>query len=249
MNKPKILFLDLETSPNIGYIWGKWEQNVIDFKKEWEILSFAYKWADKKTVHCVTRSHFNDPTDKSLVKALWKIMNECDVMVAHNGDQFDNKKAKARFLVHGLTPPSPYKTVDTKKIAKGQFNFNSNALDDLGKALGVGRKEKTGGFDLWLGCMANKRASWRLMTKYNKQDVLLLERVYLKLLPWANNHPNVSSWIGDRACPKCAGTRLKSKGLVYTRTSAFRKYVCLGCGGYSRLRIAEKNLKPKIVNL
>jgi hypothetical protein len=36
--------LRLETAPNLGYVWGKWEQNVIDFKKSWYVLSFAVLW-------------------------------------------------------------------------------------------------------------------------------------------------------------------------------------------------------------
>ena len=46
MNKektPKILLIDIETAPNLGYIWGKYEQNVIDYKTEWYLLSFCAK--------------------------------------------------------------------------------------------------------------------------------------------------------------------------------------------------------------
>lgn len=249
MDKVKVLLFDIETSPSLGYTWGKWEQNVISFKKEWEMLSFAYKWLDQKQVYCLSRQDFADKTEKSLIKALWNVMDEADIIIAHNGDQFDNKKSKAKFIEHGLTPPSPYKTIDTKKVAKSQFMFNSNSLDDLGRLLKVGRKKQTGGFDLWLGCMANKKKSWELMKKYNKQDVLLLERVYLKMLPWITNHPSVAQYNTGKACPKCNSSRLKSKGLVHTKTMSYRRFLCLGCGGHSRARVSEKNLKPQIVNI
>jgi len=250
MAKPKILLFDIETTPNLAYVWGKWQQNVISFKQEWELLSFAYKWLDQPNVYCVTRPEFKDKTDQSITKALWKLLDEADLIIAHNGDEFDVKKAKAKFIEHGLKPPSPYKTIDTKKVAK-TFKFNSNSLDDLGRTLKVGKKLKTGGFDLWLNCMSGDKKAWAKMAEYNKQDVLLLEKVYLKLRPWIQNHPNLAQFHMDNfnhTCPKCNSTRLKSKGLARTKVSTYRRYVCMGCGGYCRARLPEKN-RPKFVNI
>lgn len=253
--EPKILFYDIETSPNLGYIWGKYEQNVLDYKHEWELLSFAYKWKGDKTVKCLTRQDFkNDTTDKSLLQELWQLLNDADIVIAHNGDQFDNKKANARFISAGMIPPAPYQSIDTKKVAKANFMFNSNKLDDLGKLLGVGRKVKHTGFDLWLGCLAGEKKSWATMAKYNKQDVALLERVYNKLLPWINNHPNVAQLTGHgQGCPKCGSTKLKSCGLRYTKASTYRRYRCLDCQGFCRgakaLPPTATRRKPKIVNL
>jgi hypothetical protein len=247
MNKPKILLFDLETSPNLSYTWGRWEQDVIAFKKEWELLSVAYKWLGEKTVHCITRPDFKDKTDKSLVVALKKLLDEADIVIAHNGDEFDIKKANAKFIEHDLGPTTAFQKIDTKKIAKRYFKFNSNSLDDLGNLLGLGRKMKTGGFDLWLDCMAGKPEAWRKMAQYNKQDVLLLERVYLKLRPWMDNHPNVS-FLKDEfpdGCPKCGYGNLRSSGFKYNLTGKYRQYRCSGCGGYCLGRTAEKVNKPE----
>jgi uncharacterized protein YprB with RNaseH-like and TPR domain len=245
----KILFFDLETTPNLSYTWGKWEQNVIAFKEEWQLLSFSYKWLGEKEVYCIARNDFRDKTDKSLTKALKDILASAEVLVAHNGDEFDIKKSNAKFVEHGLGPLAPFQRVDTKKVAKRYFKFNSNSLDDLGNLLGVGRKQKTGGFDLWLGCMAGDNKSFESMKKYNKQDVVLLEKVYLKLLPWMEQHPNMSTlYDKPMACPKCAGTRLKSKGISRTKTTQYRRYLCLKCGGYCKSRTAEKGtFKPELV--
>src|SRR6516164_8969462 len=119
----KILFLDIETAPSLGWVWGKWEQNVIDFKRDWYVLSFAYKWAgDKK----VTAKGLNDykgyqkdrENDKALLADIWELLDETDIVVAHNGDKFDLPKINTRLLQHKNVPPSPYKTVDTLKIAR-----------------------------------------------------------------------------------------------------------------------------------
>lgn len=247
--KVKILLYDIETEPNLGYTWGKYEQNVIQFKNEFKLLSFAYKWLGKKTVHCIARPDFKDKTDKSLVEALWHILDEADIVIAHNGDAFDQKKSNARFLECGLPPPSPYVTIDTKKVAKKYFMFNSNSLNDLGRNLEVGTKFKHQGFDLWLGCMAGKRAAWAIMKKYNKQDVVLLEKVYLKLRPWINGHPNVNADYEKVAyCPKCGGDSLKSCGITRTKTTSYRLYRCNDCKGYCKSRKSQKDSGPLIVN-
>lgn len=231
----KVLLFDIETSPNIGYTWQKWDQNVIAFKKEWEMLSFAYKWLGESKVYCVTRE--GKKSDKDLVKKLHTLLSSADIVIAHNGDAFDVKKAHAKFIEHGFAPPTPFKSVDTRSIARRYFKFNSNSLDDLGNLLGVGRKMKHSGFDLWLGCMNNEPKAWAEMAEYNKQDVLLLERVYLKMRPWIRNHPNVGSLLQN--CPKCSGS-LKRRGTVTQNSGVVKqRYQCRSCHGWHLGKLAK----------
>lgn len=230
----KVLLFDIETSPNLAYVWGKYEQNVISFKKEWELLSVAWKWFDLKgaPIHCAAR---NNLTEKEIVLKLWTLFDNADVIIAHNGDQFDVKKVKAKFLEYGLKPPSSYKTVDTKKIAKNQFMLNSNSLDDIGNLLKIGRKKQTGGFELWLKCMAGDKKAWKKMIAYNKQDVALLEKVYLKVRPWLPNHPDVYSVVGrNKVCPTCGSKKLNLRGFRYTKTGRTQKLNCLDCGSWTQ---------------
>lgn len=242
MKKPKILLFDIETSPSLGYVWQKYEANVLEYEKDWEILCFAYKWLGKSKIHVERRY---GKSDKVLVKKLWALFEKADIVVAHNGNQFDIKKFKARALVHGLTPPSSVTSIDTKIEAKRYFKFDSNKLDDLGRLLGIGRKHSTGGFELWLGCMQGDAASWKKMMKYNKQDVALLEQVYLKMRPWMTSHPNVSRSNG---CPNCGSTKLKSYGIRTTKVSTYQRLRCMACGAFSRARQALKGPKPEVVN-
>lgn len=240
----KILLYDIETSPNVSFTWGMWEQNVIEIVKHWELLSIAYKWLGDSKIECISRQ--NEKSDKALMTKWLKIVDEAEIVVAHNGIKFDNKKVNTRLIKHGLTPPSPSKTVDTKQVASRHFNFNGNSLDALGDFLGVGRKHKHNlGFELWKGVMNNDPAYWKIMIEYNKKDVLLLEKVYLKLRPWMNQHPNVSE-RGRKECPKCKGVNLQKRGIVKTVANTFQQYQCKDCGGWSRGRLALAN-KPKAV--
>lgn len=238
MNKEhKILFLDIETSPNLGYSWGKWEQNIIEFKEDWHILSFSVKWLGEKNTEVYGLPDFigynkNKRDDKKLCEKLWKYFDEADVIVAHNGNAFDIKKSNARFVINGLTPPSPYKTIDTKLVAKKYFKFDSNSLNDLARQLGLGAKLKTGGFDLWLECMAGVKTSWKKMCDYNKQDVILLEKVYLALRSWINNHPRTSDEPINTVCPNCNGTKLQKRGVTRNKVATQQRWFCKSCGSW-----------------
>ena len=238
MRKPKILIYDIETTPNLAYVWGKYQQDVIKFEEEWKLLSFAYKWlGESKTVAVGT----NSVTEEALVLRLHQLFSEADIIIAHNGDRFDQKMVNAKFLEYGLLPPSYYKSIDTLKVAKRYFRLNSNKLDDLGTILRVGRKAQTGGFDTWLGCMQGNKTAWRQMLKYNKQDVVLLEKVYLKLRPWIDNHPGVNLYGRPESCPKCGGGPLHQRGTrKTTKTGSYARYQCQDCGGWSTGRKVER---------
>lgn len=241
-NEPKILFLDIETFPNVAYVWGKYQQDVIRYIQEACIATYAYKWLGEP-VHAKGLPDFKgykpgSYDDRQLVNDLWKLLDEADIVVAHNGDDFDVRMCNARFIHHGLTPPSPYKTVDTKKVASHAGRFNSNRMDDLGVYLKMGRKIKTD-FDLWEGCINGDPASWRDMIRYNKHDVVMLEKLYLKLRPWTRTHPNFAVRTGA-LCPKCNSSNVQFRGLQVTSTRQYQRFQCKDCGGWGRMVKSEK---------
>jgi ribosomal protein L37AE/L43A len=223
----KELIFDIETSPNLAYVWAKYEQDVISFEKEREVIAFSCKWAGEKKVYSYS---LKDLKPKELSIKLRDFFNEADILIAHNGDNFDVKMANTSFAHHSLTPPSPYKTIDTLKIARSKFKFNSNKLDDLGEYLGLGRKVETGGFKLWLGCLSGNKRSWNKMVKYNRQDVILLGKVYLKLRPWATNLPQNSEGL---TCPACGSTNVQRRGFNINKVFKSQRYQCRSCGKWS----------------
>lgn len=247
--KSRILIYDIETSPVISYNWGIWDQNAIEVIEDWQILCFAYKWLGDKKTHVISQDDFSSyekgvNDDKNVVTALRDLFDRADIVIAHNGDSFDQKKSQARMMAHDLAPPSPYKQIDTKKVAKRYAAFTSNKLDTLGDTFGLGRKLQTGGFATWKGCLNGDKKSWKLMKKYNKQDVVLLEKIYLRLLPWMGSHPAINHSGDIEACPKCGiAGKMQSRGYSVTTTNTYRRFQCQSCGGWSRSRTAEKNTK------
>lgn len=242
MAGPKILLLDIETFPNIAYTWGKYDQNVIRFKQESCIATYAYKWLDEPEAVVKGLPDYKgykkgSYNDKKLVADLWKVIDEADIIVAHNGDQFDVKVINGRFLFHNMKPPSPFKTVDTKKAVKRVARFNSNSLDDLNKHFLLGKKIKTD-FDLWDGCINGDPDSWQRMMTYNTQDVYELEKLYLRVRPWISNHPNFTVETGAM-CPKCNSSDVQFRGVSITNTRRYRRFQCKNCGGWGRTVVSE----------
>jgi uncharacterized protein YprB with RNaseH-like and TPR domain len=240
MKKQKILIYDIEISPSLGYVWAKWETNVLDYKKEWYILSFSAKWLGEKKIVtkglCDYKSYSKDKEDdKEITKDLWKLFDEADIIIAHNGDSFDIKKTNARFIYHELDPPSPYKTVDTKKVAKRYFSFNSNSLNDLCKHFNFGQKEHTGGFELWKGCMSGDKKAWKTMLTYNKQDVVLLEKLYMKLRSWHTSHPNLKTFNEEQpVCKICSSDKMQKRGFGVNKSTKYQRFQCQDCGAWDK---------------
>ena len=156
----KILFLDIETTPNLAYVWGLWQQNISigQIVNSTEMLCFGARWYGQKKV--IFKSVHHDGKEEML-KEVHRLMDEADVVVGWNSKAFDTKHLKRELLEAGMLPPSPYKDMDLMLAVKSQFKFPSNKLDYVAQKLEVGAKVKHSGFDLWLKCMAGDDKAWR----------------------------------------------------------------------------------------
>jgi DNA polymerase elongation subunit (family B) len=235
----KILLLDIETAPNLVHVWGLYDQNVgiNQIQAAGYVLCWAAKWHGEKEVHF---SSVYSTSPKRMIAKIHALVNEADVVVHYNGTKFDMPTLNKEFILHGLTPPAPYKQVDLLRSARGQFKFPSNKLDYIAQALGLGSKVKHIGHELWTRCMARDPEAWAMMEKYNRGDVTLLEKVYERLMPWIRNHPGHGLYGGeDRCCPNCGGSDLIRRGSARTIAHTYARYQCKGCGTWSRNAFVE----------
>lgn len=257
--KPKIVTLDIETSPLEAYTWGLWDVTVglEQIKTEWTILSYAAKWFDDKKIiykDSGGRGVSKVRDDKHLLSDLWNILDEADWVIAQNGRRFDIKKINARMILLGMKPYSPIRVIDTFEIAKKHFAFTSNKLAWTSKYLTDAPKDdhrNFPGFELWKECLLDNPKAWTEMKKYNCQDTFSTEKYYLKLRPWMKDHPNIGTYADSDIplCPKCGSTKLQKRGVAVSQTTRYHRFQCTDCGGWSRAKIMLTSLKQRRTSL
>lgn len=235
----KILFLDIETAPNLVHVWGLWQQNVglPQILDAGYVLCWAAKWKGESDVMF---SSIHEDGAENMLLQIHKLLDEADAVVHYNGTKFDIPTLNKEFLLYGMNPPAPYKQIDLLRTARSQFRFPSNKLDYISNALGFGKKVKHIGHELWIGCMNGDPESWAQMEKYNIHDVVLLEKVYNKLLPWIKGHLNYSVYDGTLSCPNCGSHIYQKRGFTFTAASKFQRYQCSKCGAWWRSNKSEK---------
>ena len=235
----RILLLDVECAPTKAYTWGRWDQSIHQKQviEEGYLLTYSAKWLGEPTIVSNRITLAGD--DSNLVRELADLMATADVLVAHNALKFDIPLIKTRMLELGLDPILPAKVVDTLRIAKAEFKFPSNSLDNIAAYLGLDRKVSHSGFELWKRCMDMDEEAFEEMLEYNIQDVVVLEQVYLKLRAWSKTHPNMALYQDDgkARCVCCGSHSLDSIDKLYmTGTSTYNILVCNDCGKTNRTR-------------
>ncbi len=242
MNKePRILIYDIENSPESGWYWPPgYDTNIIRVIDDWYLLSFAYKWHGEDEVY-FERKAARRGDDKALCRKLWKLYDEADAVLAHNGDSFDQRKAWTRMSYHDLGPCSPYIELDTLKLVKQKFKHSSNKLDSLARYYKIGEKLPTQGFDTWVGCMNNEPESWTVMERYNRNDVVLVDGLYSRIAPYVRTKLNMQAWTGTFSCVKCGSRNLEKRGYKSRGGTdrSHRQWKCLECGKYSYELLSE----------
>jgi DNA-directed RNA polymerase subunit RPC12/RpoP len=250
--EPLVLLLDIETMPDLKEV-----MKVIPSLGDYpgltlkatinSVICFGYKiWGEKET-RCLNawdypawKKDVND--DKALCEDIHKIMSEADCFVSHNGKRFDLKFLQTRFIKHGLPPLPRTSHIDTCMEAKKNLLAFNNRLGTLAKFIKSEDKLENGGWELWSKVMNRDKKSMLLMEKYCKQDVIVLEAVFKKLLPFVNSMPNFNLFSsGEKdVCPNCGSTRLTGNGQRVTKEAVYMRVRCADCGTNSQKRKPEK---------
>jgi DNA polymerase elongation subunit (family B) len=241
----RTLVIDIETRPSMAYVWQTWKTTI---NKELliepsEIICFAAKWlGDVKTQFYSVFTHGKT----QMIQAAYELLDTADAIITYNGKSFDIKHLNREFLLAGLTPPSPFKHIDLYLAVRGKFKFQYNSLDYVCQQLGLGKKVKHEGFELWEACMKNDPASWKTMKRYNVGDVKLTEDLYHRLMPWIPQLPNLAAYMNqDDICPGCGSDDVVKRGIIVTTTCGYQRWKCKTCGRWfqSVNRYSHTNVK------
>ena len=234
-----ILGIDIETSPNTAYVWGLFKQTVSlsQLIESSRVMCFAAKWFDVQYGEAMFYSE-QKGAHENMIRAAWTLLDDADAVVHYFGSRFDVPTLNKEFLKLGLTPPSPFAQIDLLKTARGQFRFTSTKLDHILDELGLATKLSHRGFKLWVDCMYGDADAWKEMEEYNVQDVVAMEPLYQKLLPWIKNHPNIALYKSGReqVCPKCGSAKIVKRGFQRSKVAVYQRYQCLDCASWSQSR-------------
>lgn len=243
---PKILLFDIETAPIVAHIWSIWSDSGVGLNQivnDWHLLSWSAKWLDdppSKIMYQDQRNAKDVSDDKKLLKRIWELLDEADIVITQNGIEFDQKKLNARFILNGMQKPSTFKHIDTRKIASKHFAFTSNKLEYMTSKLCTKYKKlkhkQFPGHEMWTECLKGNKAAWKAMEKYNKYDVLALEELYKKLIPWDSTINFNLYHDSEEVVCTCGSTSFRHKGYHYTNTGKFKRYKCNECGKETRSR-------------
>lgn len=246
-NGPRILTLDIETSPNVAHVWGLFKQTVSlnQLIESTEVISFAAKWHDSDevifySIYDFEKKQITSKAKQRMLRAAHALIDVADIVIHYNGKSFDMPHLRREFWRYEMPPPSPVKEVDLLQAVRSQFRMTSNKLQYVSTYVGLEGKVETGGHELWLGCMAGDYDSWLLMREYNKWDVVQTELLYDRMLPWIPGHPHMGLYEDEvHACQRCGSTNLTKQGFAYTLTGKYQQYRCGKCKSWSR---GKKNL-------
>lgn len=227
--KPRVLFLDIETKPAVVHAWGLFDQNIAlnQIIEDGGTICFGAKWYGEREM--LFHSDWLDG-HKGMLDAAHALLSEADGVVTYNGDRFDIPKLRGEFCIAGLPPPPPVTSIDVYKAVK-KLGLTSNKLAHVGPLLVGDGKIKHEGHELWVKVMAGEPKAQEKMQRYCCQDVRLLERVYKRVLPYIDNHPHMG-FTATHSCGACGSTRTQSRGFRRTKASMIQRIQCQACGSW-----------------
>jgi hypothetical protein len=237
VTKPNVLVIDIETSPHLAWTFSTWDTNISPdmIVEPSRVLCFAASWypAKRVDVYC----EWDDDGHRGMVRELWDLLDRADIVVGYNSDGFDLKHINREFILAGLTPPSPYQTIDLIKTVRQRFKFPSNRLGQIGQSLDIGAKLDTGGWKLWQAVLDGDEKARKKFARYCKGDVALTSDLLATLANsgWIKGLPHAGLWSGDMAaCYACGSTDLDLYGIAYSKTQRYVRLVC-SCGAYNKV--------------
>ena len=236
----RVLIYDIERIP----AWTKplpiWSMKALKYKyltpndiESWgRTICLAYKWLGDKKIHFI--SEWSTGGREGFLKAAWDLLDEADVVVGHNMQDFDHPHLEGEFILEDMGLPSPVKVFDTLKVMRKHGNLENNQLDTLDKRFGFSGKSDKYRIATAMGAVNGDEKLQRQIERYNKGDIRATERVYLRLRPAGSI--NLGVYFDDdlQRCPHCASQKVQKRGVAVTGLGRYQRYQCQSCSGWSK---------------
>lgn len=256
VSSQRIICFDIERTPLIAYSWSLWENSIHpeNVVQDSYILCWSAKELNSPNISSdrLTCSEATTGYDERIVRSLWNYLDGAKILIGHNIEDFDVKVMNTRFIIYGLPPISSFQTVDTLKVARRKFLFQSNKLSYINKFLDIKQKIENSGMALWTRCMNGDPDALSEMNEYCQRDVSAVEELYYRFRPYISGHPNLGLFNDDPnnlKCPNCGYTDLSNNGFYFTSVGKYNSMRCNSCGALSRTRYdtLDKELKKTLL--
>ena len=255
----RVVTLDIERIPGWHSTWHRgqtitgpfWDLNEIkawtgkrihaDDVKEWpRTICAAWKWYDEEDVEFAAEWEVGGYD--GFMRAVWDVFDQADLIIGHNADRFDARHLMGGWAEMGLPAPSPYKVIDTLKIARGTFAYESNTLDALNKRLGIDAKTDKYNARIARAAVNGDKEAQETLSAYNRGDIIASEALFDRLRPFAKGIPHLGMWSDDAlACPSCGHTMTATGKTVHANVQRYEHLTCPNCGSHARGTATLKN--------
>lgn len=220
--------IDIESFPGRyrAYVDKMWKTRVI--REDVPILpaSFSYKEMGKSKPY--TRGVWEFKNEKEFVKDLHRVFKENAMLVGHNAKNFDLRQSNTFFAMYDL-PATDTKIEDTLTIIKKRFRLPSYKLKYCLKFFKIGYKMETGGEGLWFDVEDGDPKARKHFLKYNENDTVQTEKLYLYLKEkgWAKS--NERKCYGKNGCVRCGGHNVQFRGEKPFTEGIYEMVSCKDC--------------------
>lgn len=255
----RVVTLDIERIPGRVRTWHRgftiegdvWDLNALkditrrrihaDDMIEWpRTICAAWKWYDSSDVEFAAEWEVGGYD--GFMRQVWEVFNDADLIIGHNADRFDARHLMGGWAEMGLPAPSPYKVIDTLKIARGTFAYESNTLDALNKRLGIDAKTDKYDVKVARAAVNGDKNAQEALSAYNRGDIIASEALFDRLRPFAKGIPHLGMWTDDElACPSCGSTMTATGKTVHANVQKYEHLRCDNCGAHARGTARLKN--------
>ena len=203
---------------------------------EWpRTICAAWRWYGEEEVHFA--SEWDIGGHQEFMRKLWDVYSDADVTVGHNMQSFDGPMIASGWAEYGWAPPSPVKVIDTLRVARQRFAFESNTLDALAKRLGVAAKTDRYDARVAQAAVNGDKEAQEKIRGYNEGDIIATEAVFDRLRPWLPGSVHLGQWSdAESVCPNCGSENVTEQTgkTIKANVTAYPAYRCDNCGTHMR---------------
>jgi hypothetical protein len=249
--KLSVLVYDIETAPGEVYAFSP----KIRFApySQWKRYPFMLQWSaawlsgGKVIAETVTPEEVRNRDDSRIVDSIATLMRSADIVLAHNGDNFDIPWVRGRTWIHDLEPLGPIASIDTRKLSAFNFAQPHNNLDALIDQK-LGRRKIKTDFSWWTDIIESAesgddeacRKALSRMLRYCRKDTHDLRDLFQTMIPHVSRLPRLVDTNEAMICPFCGHDDLQKRGKKRTAAYTYQRYQCNNCKRYPSVRTNDK---------